>query len=136
MAFETLPATLKGIDKLLFESLSQLGLDVKLRHELDGGISETYYDDDDDDDDDDDENWDDYEDDYVPSSRQGDRKGGKAVLATGLRPMYLNTEMDYDGGYDMAQAWDPKHTVERVVWLNRANLTQPAIMHGTVSCGR
>lgn len=122
--FETLPATLKGIDKLLFESLAQLGLDVKLRHELDGAASDVYYPEDDYDSE--------YEDEHGPI-RQGDRKGDKAVLAKGLRPLYLNSQMDYDGGYNMPYAWDPKHTVERVVWLNRANLNQPAIMYGTVS---
>lgn len=117
---------MKGIDKLLFESLSQLGLDVKLRHELDGAVSDMY--------EFGDEDWDsEGDEDGYASQRQGDRQGDKAVMAKGLRPLYLNDEMDYDGGYNMVRAWDPKHTVERVVWLNRANLKQPAIMHGTVS---
>lgn len=123
--FETLPATLKGIDKLLFESLSQLGLKVRLRHELDGAVPSVTYDSEEDD------YYDEYEDKYE-SSRKGDRQGDKALLSKGLRPLYLNSEIDYDGGSDMAHAWDPKHTVERVVWLNWASLNQPAIIHGTV----
>lgn len=121
--FETLPATLKGIDKLLFESPSQLDLYVKLRHELDGAADGMMYEDD----------YDNDYDDYEEPAGRGDRKGEKAVLAIGLRPLYLYDVMDYDGGYDMANSWDPKHTVERVVWLNEANLNQPASMQGTVS---
>lgn len=125
MMFETLPATLKGTDKLLYESLSQLGILVRLRHELEGGV---FYDD----------NAflseeDDYYDDGGYHSRpKGDRKGERALISKSLRPLYLKDEMAYEGE-GFVGAWDPKHTVERVVWLNRPNLHQPAIMHGTVS---
>ena len=131
-SFKQLPATLKGMDKIVFESLSRLDkVQVKLRHNLEHDFD-----------------WDDerfaekkeeYESDYdddndFPLSHVK-QKGDRAILSKHLVPFRLTEAGLYDDGEDdeMASEWDAKHTIEHVVWMNRPNVDQPALVHGTVS---
>ena len=132
MIFEALPAALKGPDKIIYESLSQLGLDMKLRHSV--NIDSLEYD----------EEEEEYrygptveephEDDSEFGLRKRQQKGEIVYLANGLVPFAVDHRFSGDStNTELARRWNPSHTVEPVLWLNRSTHEQPALIHGVVT---
>ncbi len=109
-----LPATLKGVDKVVHTCFAATNHSVRLRHLLDIEVDE----------------------DGICSDDPDFRKEfDGSILSDELVPWnYTQTGLyGGEGTDDIIRSWTDDYTVETVNWLNESGHSEPALVHGAVS---